>query len=87
MNSARNKNYGYNPRYSPAIPSSTDVSRADEFTKDLSELFKAFNRNIQQARKKQEEFGDKHHIKAPNFKPGDKVWINGSLIIHNEQKI
>ena len=79
-------NYGYNPRYSPSIPNSTDVPRADEFTKDLSELFKTLNGNLQQARKKQEEFANKHRIEAPNFKPGDKVWINSSLIIHNGNK-
>ena len=36
--------------------------------------------------KKQEEFANKHRIEPPKFKPGDKVWINSSLIIHNEIK-
>jgi len=79
-------NYGFNPRYSPAIPSSTEVPRADEFTKDLSELFKALSENLKKAMKKQEEFANRHRIEAPNFKPGDKVWINSSLIIHNGNK-
>ena len=79
-------NYGFNPKYSPAIPSSTDVPRADEITKDLSELFKKLSENLQQAMKKQEEFANKHRIEPSNFKPGDKVWINSSLIIHNGNK-
>jgi len=79
-------NYGYNPRYSPAVPSNTDVPRADEFTKDLSELFKTLSENLKQAMKKQEEFANKHRIEPPNFKPGDKVWISSSLIIHKGNK-
>jgi len=78
--------YGYNPRYSPSIPNSTDVPRADEFTKDLSELFKVLNENLNQARKKQEELTNRHCIEAPNFKLGDKAWINSLLIIHNGNK-
>jgi len=46
-------NYGYNPRYSPAIPNDTDIPRADEFTKDLSDLSKTLNENLQKASKKQ----------------------------------
>ena len=63
-----------------------DVPRADEFTKDLSELFKTFNENLQSARKRQKEFVNKYRIEASNFIPGDKMWINSSLIIHNGNK-
>lgn len=79
-------NYGYNPRFSPAIPSTSDVPRADQFTKDLSELFKKLKENLKQAVKKQEIFANKHRIKAPEYKINDKVWINSSLIIRNKNK-
>ena len=79
-------NYGYNPRYSPSIPNNIDVSRADEYTKDLSDLSKTFNENLQQASKKQEQFASKHRSEAPNFKLGNKVWLNSSLVIHKGNK-
>ena len=79
-------NYGFNPRHSPEIPSNTDVPRADEFTRDFAILTKILKENLQQAIKKQKEFADKHRINPPDFKPGDKVWINSSLIIHNGNK-
>jgi len=79
-------NYGYNPRYSPAVPSNTDVPRADEYTNNLAELSKSLKENLEQAIIKQKEFANKHRIEPPNFKPGDKVWINSSLIIHKGNK-
>ena len=79
-------NYGFNPRHSPEIPSNTDVPRADEFTRDFAILTKILKENLKQAIKKQKEFADKHRINPPDFKPGDKVWINSSLIIHNGNK-
>ena len=79
-------NYGYNPRFSPAVPSSIDVPRAQEFTKDLSELFKELKENLKLASNKQEKFANQHRIKAPEFKVNDKVWVNSSLIIRNKNK-
>ncbi len=79
-------NYGYNPRHSPEVPSTTEVPRADEFTRDFSELFKILSENLHQTMKKQEEFANRHRMEPPKFKPGDKVWISSSLIIHNGNK-
>jgi len=79
-------NYGFNPRHSPEIPSNSDVPRADEFTQDFAKITKILKENLQQAIIKQKEFADKHRINPPDFKPGDKVWINSSLIIHNGNK-
>jgi len=74
-------NYGYNPRYSPAIPSNTDVPRANEFTNNLSELTKQLKENLKQAIIKQEEFANKYRKEAPEFKVNDKVWLNSSLVL------
>ncbi len=79
-------NYGYNPRFSPAVPSTTDVPRAEEFTTNLTELFNQLKENLEQASSKQEKFANKHRIKAPEFKANDKVWVNSSLIIRNKNK-
>ena len=79
-------NYGYNPRFSPAVPSSIDVPRAEEFTTNLAKLFKQLKENLKQARNKQEKFANQHRIKAPEFKVNDKVWINSSLILRNKNK-
>jgi len=48
-------NYGYNPRHSPVIPSSSNVPRADEIIKDFSELVKQLKENLKEASKKQEQ--------------------------------
>jgi len=80
-------NYGYNPRFSPAVPSSIDVPRAKEFTTNLAKLFKQLKENLKQARNKQEKFANQHRIKAPEFKVNDKVWINSSLILRKKNLI
>jgi len=74
-------NYGYNPRHSPAIPSSSNVPRADEIIKEFSELAKELKENLKEASKKQDQFANKHQSDAPNFKLGDKIWLNSSLVI------
>ena len=79
-------NYGYNPRFSPAVPNNIDVPRAEELTKNLSELFLQLKENLKLASKKQETFANKHRMKAPEFKINDKVWINSSLVIRNKNK-
>ena len=79
-------NYGYNPRHSPAIPSSSNVPRANEIIKDFSELAKELKENLKKAGKKQEQFANKHRSDTPNFKLGDKVWLNSSLVIHKGYK-
>jgi len=79
-------NYGYNPRHSPAFSSSSNVPRADEIIKDFSELAKELKENLKEASKKQEQFANKHRSDAPNFKRGDKVWLNSSLVIHKGNK-
>ncbi len=79
-------NYGYNPRFSPAIPSTTDVPRAEEFTNNLSKLYKELKENLIKAIKKQEKYANQHRMEAPEFKKNDKVWINSSLILRNKNK-
>jgi len=79
-------NYGYNPRFSPAVPSPIDVPRAEELTTNLSELFKQLKENLKKASAKQEKFANKHRIQPPEFKVNDKVWVNSSLIIRNKNK-
>ncbi|KAG4105186.1 hypothetical protein H8356DRAFT_1338017 [Neocallimastix lanati (nom. inval.)] len=48
-------NYCYNPRHSPAIPSSLNI-------------FQNLPKNLKEESKKQEQFANKHRSEAPNFK-------------------
>jgi len=54
--------------------------------KDFSELAKELKETLKKASKKQEQFANKHRSDAPNFKLGDKVWLNSSLVIHKGNK-
>jgi len=51
-------NYGYNPHFSPAVPSSIDVLHAEEFTTNLEKLFKQLKENLKLERNKQEKFAN-----------------------------
>ncbi len=68
------------------IPSTTDVPRAEEFTNNLSKLYKELKENLIKAIKKQEKYANQHRMEAPEFKKNDKVWINSSLILRNKNK-
>jgi len=79
-------NYGYNPRHSPIIPDQSNVPRAEEYTKDFKDLIKKLKENLSEAINSQKKFADKHRSKPPEFKIGDKVWIDSSLVIHKGNK-
>jgi len=79
-------NYGFHPRHSPEIPTSTEVPRAEELVKNLAELTKELKENIKLAISKQEKYANNYRMKPPEFKKNDKVWINSSLIIKNGNK-
>jgi len=79
-------NYGYHPRHSPVIPDQTCIPRTEEMTKDFVDLNKKLKENLKKAIETQKLQADKRRSKPPEFKTGDKVWLDSSLIIHKGNK-
>ena len=79
-------NYGYHPKYSPAIPNQVNVPRAEEFTRNLNELIEELKVNLKQANETQKKFADRYRSKPPDFKVNDKVWLDSSLILRSGNK-
>ena len=79
-------NYGFHPKHSPAIPNQANVPRAEEYTKDFNELIKDLKLNLKQATEVQKKYADKYRSQPPEFKVGDKVWLDSSLVIHKGNK-
>jgi len=79
-------NYGFNPRHSPEVPSNIEVPRVKEIVNDMNELTKELRSNLEKTRKKQEQFANKYRTEPPNFKKGDRVWLNSSLVLRNKNK-
>jgi hypothetical protein len=71
-------NYGYNPRPQPHTPSNPAESynpAADHFAKRLQDVHDQLRIHIKDAQEIQKRNYDKHAKQAPEFKPGDKVWL------------
>ncbi len=79
-------NYGFHPRHSPAIPDKANVPRAMEFSNNFNEIIKNLKANLELAIETQKKYADMHRSKPPEFKIGEKVWLDSSLVIHKGNK-
>ena len=79
-------NYGFHPRHSMAIPDNINVPRAIEFSNDFNQIIKDLKTNLFKAIETQKKYADMKRCKPPEFKVGDKVWLDSSLVIHNRNK-
>jgi len=79
-------NYGYHPRHSPIIPNQIEVPRAEEYTRDFKDLLEKMKINLRKSVEVQKKFADKHRKNPPEFKVGDKVWLDSSLILRKGNK-
>jgi len=69
-----------------AIPDNINVPRAIEFSNDFNQIIKDLKTNLSKAIETQKKYADMKRCKPPEFKVGDKVWLDSSLVIHNRNK-
>jgi len=79
-------NYGFHPRHSLAIPDNINVPRAVEFSNNFNQIIKDLKHNLTKAAETQKKYADMHRCKPPEFKTGDKVWLDSSLVLHKGNK-
>lgn len=68
--------YGYHPTFQISLPSVSDTPAVDERLKALKEVQEDTQGALELASEQMKKYFD-HHVKdAPQFEPGDKVWID-----------
>jgi len=68
-------NYGFNPKFSPEIPSSERPSRAEKRILDINNNFEFLKRSLEEAKKTYKKYADLKRFPSPNFEVGKKVWL------------
>jgi transposase InsO family protein len=71
-------NYGYHPRCNLRLHVSTESINptAERLVEGFRQLHGALRNNLQRAQEDYKEFHDRHVQQPPEFKVGDKVWLN-----------
>ena len=70
-------NKGYNPRldFSP-VPVVTNSPTAEKYVAQLADLHSMLREEIKLANERSAKHYDVHHMQAPSFAVGDKVWLS-----------
>ena len=73
-------NKGYNPSLTVHPERDLTSARAREFAVDLEELHAELRKTIAEAQTRYQVQADKHRLPAPEYQPGDMVYVNSRNI-------
>ncbi len=79
-------NYGFNPKFSPEIPSFDNPNNAEKRVIDIENNIKLLKENLNNAKKTYKKYADKRRLNAPNFEVGQQVWLYKGLNVRNSKK-
>ena len=68
-------NYGFNPKFSPEVPSIDRPNRAEKRIIDINKHINFLKQNLEKAKETYKKYADQKRMPAPNFEVGDKVWL------------
>lgn len=69
-------NHGQHPRFSPGTPDDDIIPAANELAENIRNAQEEANAMMKMAQERYKGQANKHRIKAPELKPGDKVWLS-----------
>lgn len=68
-------NYGFNPTFDPRLLPSNHSPPANDFLERIRKTQSQLSFQLAKAQLTQKLFADKKRLAAPQFKPGDQVWL------------
>lgn len=82
-------NYGHNPRSLPDPPQTTHVESANVFVERMRKMRETAKTALEKAAADMKKFYDRRRAPVPQYKVGDKVWLDGSNITssHSSKKL
>ena len=79
-------NYGFNPKFSPEIPSRDQLNSAEKRVIDIENNIKLLKENLDNAKRTYKKYADKRRLNAPSFEVGQKVWLYKGSYVKNRKK-
>jgi hypothetical protein len=73
-------NYGYHPRMTASLDQEVPSAEAHDFAESLDKLHAYVREELAKAQSQYQVSSDRNRIPAPEFKVGDRVWLNGKNI-------
>ncbi|KZT51497.1 ribonuclease H-like protein, partial [Calocera cornea HHB12733] len=69
-------NYGFHPAYAPKVADQPKVPAAEDLATSLSNIHSELKAELQHAQEDHARFYNRHAQPAPEFLPGQLVWLN-----------
>lgn len=67
---------GYQPLLFPWSSTHTEIPAIDEWFHRSERVWEEAHRRLEEVKEIRKQVADRHRSKAPNYKPGDRVWLS-----------